>query len=189
VSIKIYKGFKFRTSNIFQVLTVINTFRVYAEREAMRIAEDFFEQTQQSFDPPLSKPEAWTKTHGIWRDLQKQAKNGIRVPMVDTEFKLVLFPHSEHNWLGMCFTEQEHWYEEFLKYELIEDFSYWNNTDYPDGMTTEEWENRWKVWKSVLGGDGNGIPAQHGFTIDVTHPDGPPVWDLARDKHTKVVLQ
>jgi hypothetical protein len=50
----------------------------------------------------------------------------------------------------------------------ISDFSYWNNSDRPDGITAREWEHRHKVWDKILISGPDAVPAMRGLTAQCT---------------------
>ena len=177
MSIKIYNGFKIDTSNIFQVMCIIDNHRPMMAQKANKLAESFFENMAQGFTvKPKTVAEGWRQISNVWDECQRDLKRGVRMPWADTEFKLTVFPCSRHGYLGIAYVEHPDWFDDFCKSEFVSDFSYYNNTDHPEDITQADWDARWDAWKYVLGRDGNGIPSMCGFTIDVTDPRGPDVF-------------
>ena len=51
----------------------------------------------------------------------------------------------------------------------VEEYGYWNNSDQPDGVTDQEWDERRQAWNRVL--PGVGIPAETMLTFTLrSHP-------------------
>lgn len=57
-----------------------------------------------------------------------------------------IFPYKGHAYLIPCFNSKEP--DEYPSY--IGDFAYWNNTDRPDDIALDEWDNRRDVWNDIL---------------------------------------
>ena len=51
----------------------------------------------------------------------------------------------------------------------IEEYCYWNNTEYPEELTEEEWNQREMDWNYALSSEFHTIPALCGFTVDLFH--------------------
>lgn len=64
----------------------------------------------------------------------------------------------------LLFTEEREIEDMFDAMEEIEEYSYWDNSDQPDGMTWEQWEERGAEWDEALVG---GVPSQDGFGMDI----------------------
>ena len=54
--------------------------------------------------------------------------------------------------------------DEFFKFTGMEDFSYWNNTEAPDGITEDEWEMRGQAWDDAIP---SWIPSVDGYGYSV----------------------
>lgn len=104
-----------------------------------------------------------------------QFNSPISDPFTDTRFELVAFPYARNKILLIPFCGRRDFLKQFHKVVKTEEFGYWNNTDWPDGMTEKEWNVRRKMWEKVL--PGAGIPAECGFTICLHQVSGPlPPW-------------
>ena len=55
----------------------------------------------------------------------------------------------------------------FSELLFIDDYSYWNNTDRPDDISEQDWNNRGKDWEVALGGDGYGKPIDNGYSFNI----------------------
>jgi hypothetical protein len=85
---------------------------------------------------------------------------------LDFKAELVFFPHPEYI-LVLTFWDRKDYDKVWKKHPGVAEWGYWDNTDWPDGMTKKEWDKRCKDWEMVLGGDGYGKPSECGFTITV----------------------
>ena len=59
----------------------------------------------------------------------------------------------------------------FKSHELVEEYGYWDNTDEPEDVTDEEWDQRCEDWNKALGGDGYSSPVESGSIIVFDEPD------------------
>jgi hypothetical protein len=71
-------------------------------------------------------------------------------------FHILLVPYSHYNEI----------IEIVSKYKYVEEYAYWNNTDKPENLTTEQWENRRNAWESVFEKYGD-IPNDSALMINV----------------------
>jgi hypothetical protein len=56
----------------------------------------------------------------------------------------------------------------FTAFPEVEEFGYWDNSDFPENMTEEEWEDRGKAWKEAADLD-NSMSSQ-GFVVNPFDP-------------------
>lgn len=68
---------------------------------------------------------------------------------VDVGFELCLFQAIDWRVYGVVFSEQSSWTRMFLQCNGVEDYSYWDSSDPPNGMEAE-WEKRRKTWDSLM---------------------------------------
>tara|TARA_B100000614_G_scaffold258752_1_gene281847 strand:+ start:101457 stop:102284 length:828 start_codon:yes stop_codon:yes gene_type:complete len=71
-----------------------------------------------------------------------------RDPEHDFTFSLSVYPFDDYTLLfPIC--EQQDVIEAIGKIQGVEEYGYWNNTDQPDDVTDEEWEERGKIWEEA----------------------------------------
>ena len=116
----------------------------------------------------IDESTAWKYLREDWMQMKRSEE---KRPLVDSEFKIVFYPDRAFSILGHVYTLHDSWYQRLLENKGVSEYSYWDNADKPDNLSDEEWESRRKEWRTVL--PENGIPAMHGFTIDVTDPRDP----------------
>ena len=160
MSTKIYKGFQVATSSAVTLLQLVEAVRPWCQAQADALMYRFVEAAKTD---PVSALQLWMKVHA------KSKEQGLRAPGVNTDFELVFFPDGER-FLGIGYTEHRPWFDYWLAQPGVSDYAYWSNSDAPDDVPQEEWEQRASDWNRVLG---YGIPAMKGFTLQVTDPNGP----------------
>ncbi len=181
MSTKIYYGFRVQTSDPKEIIKLVKDYRKkYWSLDARKKKIEFLHSIVSHITDPEKlvmygefgyEMNAYTMAENLWHKMRGEIKKtGYRNSMVDTDFQIVVFPH-ETVFLGIVYTESSKWFRKWLKMPGVSEYGYWNNTDPPDDVSEEEWENRGKVWNEVLGS--SGVPATSGFTIDIHDPYGP----------------
>lgn len=175
MSTKIYTGFQIATSSLTEVLEIVRAFRPEVERKSRLLMKRFIENAS-----PSDHSKGWRQ----WLDVRKQTVlQGIRQHDVDTQFQIVLFPTGDR-FLGIAYTEQPEWFQDWLKQPKVSEYAYWNSTDdTPEGVSYKDFVKRGDVWNQLLG---NGIPAMNGFSIDITDPNGPQLWKLYEEEQAAI---
>lgn len=90
-------------------------------------------------------------------------KTGLRDPAYDYSCSLSFCP-ADGGILALLFTEQNEFEEAWESMDEVTPFGYWDNTDEPNDITQEEWENRRRIWDKALGE--TGVPAHRFFEFD-----------------------
>lgn len=68
--------------------------------------------------------------------------------------------------LAYVFTNnEEKYYENLLELPFVEEFGYWNNTDKPENLTEEQWNDRYVSWNTVM--DRNFFITGSGISVEV----------------------
>lgn len=74
-----------------------------------------------------------------------------RSPGIDCDVSLFLrVHHPSHTILGYLQEERVGVWDALIAMDGVEDFSYWNNTDQPDDVSDEAWDQRRDCWNEVL---------------------------------------
>jgi hypothetical protein len=171
MSTKIYQGFMMWTTDIVTIKDRVDRVRPKIARLSHGLLDSFLSSARQrgpKTDDPLGP-------YGLWLDIRRKSVDvGIRNPCVDTQFDLTFIPvvldgsqPGRYITLGICYTEHEAWFQEWLRIDGVKEYGYWDNTDKPDALSCVEWEERKRRWGQV------NIPAMDGFTISVVDPGGP----------------
>lgn len=102
--------------------------------------------------------------HDRRREVEKTQR---RDPLIDTEFTLVVMPYPAGDMiLAIAYSERQDWIKQFRALPWVEEYGYWNNTDKPDEVSDEEWEEREKAWTAATKSDPLDRPGAAGFTIE-----------------------
>lgn len=104
-----------------------------------------------------------------------------RDPLVDTTFDVVLRGEG-HVIIMMSFTEHMAWFDELLSLPGAEDYSYWDGTERPEGVSEEDWAQRRRTYIRILSNDPHGRPGGVGVTHSFQAPVEPPNVELVIDQ-------
>lgn len=74
--------------------------------------------------------------------------------------------------LFTLYTEKDEFKEIIESRPFIKEYIYQNQTDKPDEISDEEWDERARDWDEAIIG---GIPANHGFTVSLVNTDAFPI--------------
>ncbi len=84
---------------------------------------------------------------------------GKRVPTV------VVLPHGRSVYAIVYAPKAEELIEKYIQAGVWRDFSYWNNTDRPDELTSSQWAQRKKVWDEIF--VDSSVPSEVGVNINL----------------------
>lgn len=177
MSTKVYKGFRFVSNDLLAIHEKFMAWRLrireltieyegrYIARQTVKLIDSFAAGRTTSLpDNPFSK------VRREFEDAQSEIKKTQRRnPTIDWDFEVMVMPFRDQVY-GIVFTDQNDWFTDFMAQDWVEDYSYWNNTDPPDGTSDEEWEIRGELWDSICNQDPSGVPGRAGFLADCTVP-------------------
>lgn len=83
--------------------------------------------------------------------------------------RIVLFPHGRSIYAIVYVADAEELINKFTEEGIWTDFSYWNNTDRPDEVTSSQWSRRKKVWDEIFAD--SSMPADVGVNINLSKAD------------------
>jgi hypothetical protein len=176
MSTKIYGGFKFADPDLTVIHRHIMDWRKELRPLHQKAANVFVAEIAINiFDNERMRPGSHTDKvplmEGIstlWDRQSEVKKTQRRDPLVDFEFTISLMPF-EGQVYGIVYTEQREWQSLWMDKPFIIDFSYWDNTDPPEELPYEEWEERGRVWSTIFDGAIMSAPSMAGFNADCTH--------------------
>ena len=87
--------------------------------------------------------------HKVEERFRKFKKGPYRDPLYDLRFELILFLTDPV--LAIFIGEQKAMQSIIKTHPDIEEYAYWNNSDPPENMSDEDWEQREKDWKFLDG--------------------------------------
>jgi hypothetical protein len=176
MSTKIYNGFKFADPNLSVIHRHIMDWRnelrpLHQKAANMFVAEiaiNIFDGERMRPGSQTGKTPLMDAITTLWDQQAEVKKTQRRNPLVDFEFTLSLLPF-EGQVFGITYTEQREWQRIWMAKPFIIDFAYWDNTDPPEELPDAEWEERGRVWGTVLDGAIMSAPSMAGFSADCTH--------------------
>lgn len=95
------------------------------------------------------KNENRLKLEAVLKRCREASKSFSRNPAIDIDFSLNIWLYNNRAYIIPIGELKDLSIPEFAK-----DFSYWNNTDSPDDITEEEWNNRDYIWSQINCGEG-----------------------------------
>lgn len=173
MSIKIYNGFKFASTDLFEINAFLLRVRDQINKKATeQYLETITRQTVTEFDSVLCKtgkyPDCVISTiRNRFDDRQREnEKNGYADPQTDFSFDVVVLPF-EGAVYGIVFAGQHEWTKWFMRLKEVSNFSYWDNTDGPTGVSVANWDKRGDIWKRLIAQDQYSRPGQCGMGMKV----------------------
>lgn len=163
MSMSIHSGFRIQAGDIDRFLTAMPSF----ERAAAAIGRK--EQAAHLAEGLVTKIDSGRKAS--FQNAVKDARDslaeserlGQRNVYLDKSFSYLLIAF-DGDMLGMAFTESPGIRAEWQGIPGWQDYSYWDGSDRPAGLSKEEWSKRRSDWKTAMP---TMVPANHGKTIDL----------------------
>lgn len=183
MSTKIYNGYKFNNNpNLLEIqricLDIRNRVKPLANqlyyRQFIKEMVDVYDKNQfgyweesMYFINIASNMMYW----GIDRYLHERIKymnyKQERDPEVDFGLKFTILPLKDRQEvLLLLYTEKKELREAFEATPEIDEYHYQNQTDQPEEISEEAWNQRRLDWNSALGGDGWSTPQECGFLYE-----------------------
>lgn len=107
------------------------------------------------------------------------ATKSVRYPSYDLSCSIHIIPIKEKI-LGLYYCEQTEYMDLIQNNEWFLEYHYQNQSDKPDKITEDEWDQREKDWNEALGI--SGIPNDQGFTIELFNTNRIPI-NIYQDIH------
>ncbi len=176
MSIKIYNGYTLPYMSLEELYAITQDFKNKINTAAEKLANELVAKMSTTiFD---------LVTIGEYQDPEKQASFPLAIamhkihdrqrkiksthqrdPEVDFSCSACIIPSIKYQKIFcLLFSEQKEFTKIWEEIPGLQEYPYWNNTDHPDDMTWEQWEERGKEWTDALGE--TGIPRDAGFTIE-----------------------
>lgn len=158
MSYKIYNGFKFKTADRDGALSSLDRWKpqlaalqrgwlakLHADMAVSILDEAVMSPGRHEGKVPLDEVRG-----SILDRLAKMDADSCRDPNVDPDFRVSVYVHATGIY-GYVRTEREEWFEEFMRTDFVEEYAYWNGTDYrPDAVSGDEWARRQIVWREII---------------------------------------
>lgn len=186
MSTKIYNGMRINTGDIQKVMRILAELgasydKVRARLAATRLAtlavrivdlSWYDPETLKSQFPDADLQHPLQSARQVINKAVAQIKQlRMRDPLNDDEFTIVVIPQKRFTLL-IPYTEQQAYRDIVTKHPKIKEYGYWDNVDWPDGMTRPRWERRRRDWDTGLGP--RGVPGLAGLCREFECPTMPP---------------
>lgn len=171
MSTKVYNGFRIGGLSMTQLHNLVGEFRQKATYSAETMLAQFVAQRLADVvDGAMVEGKALPEN--VYRTILNEVRERqIKVeqtmrrdPAVDFSFNLSFTPMEEGDILGIFYTEKSELANLWRSMPGIEDYAYWNNSDKPDGVTEEQWDERGRRWEDAVG---SSPVSMKSFTADV----------------------
>lgn len=160
---RIYQGFRVATDSFAEALRMVEAFRPWVKQQSEKQLDTFMATVMK--EAGVDSVSAFD----MWQDRRNRIRREqCRIPVVDTDFNVVLVPCAGFL-LGRVYTEQRLWLAEWYKQPGIEEFSYWDNMEPPEGVSDEDWAARGTAWEVIT----DDPMSMQGFSIELVSPTGP----------------
>lgn len=148
MSTKLYNGIKFKTDDIYQLFEELKGIK----EKAIKIGMDNLCSLDTLCHFILDNKLSDFNTYEVKNALEDNLRGNYRT-MLDPlfNFSILIFPYKGKLY-GYYFDDDLYEYGELIK-EISDDYSYQNQTDRPDEISEEEYEERKNVWEDILGYD------------------------------------
>lgn len=148
MSTKLYNGIKFKTDDIYQLFEELKGIK----EKAIKIGMDNLCSLDTLCHFILNNKLSDSNTYEVKNALEDNLR-GVYRTMLDPlfNFSILIFPYKGKLY-GYYFDDDLYEYGELIK-DISDDYSYQNQTDRPEGISEEEYEERKKVWEGILGYD------------------------------------
>ena len=169
MSTKIYTGFKINESNLEDIQKLLNEHKIdvnlWAEKKSLSFIINYMVYKADKMSVTSENAnfndlylEAYNELLDRGQEIEKTQRRDVAA---DFDVNIVLFPYNSA-FYGIYYSEDTANYKKFLKHKLVEEFSYWNNSDKPKNIKLSDWNERGKIWDNILKyGD---IPSKVGFS-------------------------
>ena len=151
MSTKVYGAYKLKTGSIFKLMDVIKQVRKrYFDEVVVKEMLQYYEN---------GKWKSWSELVDFSRD---EMRKGLNSPLNFVASVVVYFFEEQ-----IFFQVFDNRASKMICVELgdnIRDYSYWNNSDQDEEVSSEDWDERERVWDGIL--TGAGVPSECGLSYD-----------------------
>ena len=173
MSLKVYSGIKFKSDDIQEVVSQLHERKNKAWKNSIDYAKanpDLFvwcavKEFEDAFGVDIDDRKfQWDAADKIKASLKKQFRE-----YDDPNFtcRVVVIPWNGHLY-GCAYPENIKANEELIA-EIADEYHYQDQTDKPDEISDEEWDERSEVWNAIF--DKYWTPAEAGLTYELVAPE------------------
>lgn len=155
MSTKLYNGIIIDTDkNVFQLSKDIReTCEKVFEELNLEYTSNLLKRVYAEYVSEKIKDDAAILEHGLYIKALEKHKEDAKDEF-NRNFLLcdvsIFSPLEDGRMLGYVFANKSEYYDAVLELDGIREFAYWNNTDQPDNVTDDEWDERRTLWNNQL---------------------------------------
>lgn len=182
MSTKIYHGHEFLNGDLTAAIEHLHGLRAEAAQTGERlVAQRLASLAVRRLDAAVRKGRPLTSPltdalATMFDERTKAEREMRRDPMWDTKASIVLIP-IEGRVLALPYADMPEIHEIITR--GLSPLPWWDNTDRPEGVPEEEWEETGRLWKTALNRDPLGRPGGCGVTVEFLEAGGAPGLDQA----------
>lgn len=148
MSTKLYNGIKFKTDDIYQLFEELKCIK----EKAIKVGMDNLCSLDTLCHFILNNKLSDSNTYEVKNALVDNLRGKYRTILDPSfNFSILIFPYKGKLY-GYYFDDGLYEYSDLIG-EIADDYSYQNQTDRPEGISEEEYEEREKVWEDIIGYD------------------------------------
>lgn len=156
MSTKLYNGIIIDTDkNVFQLSKDIReTCEKVFEELNLEYTSNLLKRVYAEYVSEKIKDDAAILEHGLYIKALEKHKEDAKDEF-NRNFLLcdvsIFSPLEDGRMLGYVFANKSEYYDAVLELDGIREFAYWNNTDQPDNVTDDEWDERRTLVEQSVG--------------------------------------
>lgn len=166
-------GFKLKTTDIFEIQNWLDEIKAkvlvkaHEAKRAWMVNTCVHRLDKHWLEHGKPAPSIASDAYWEFQDRSEKATESdtMHDHRFDLTFSVTLMPMDGAVY-GMIHTCNR-WHDIVLRHNLVQRYSYWNNTDKPSGISQKKWDARGAEWERVLARDVIGRPAQCGMGIRI----------------------
>ena len=163
MSTKLYNGIRFKTDDIYQLFEELKGIKEKAIKIGMDNLCSLDTLCHFILDNKLSNFNTYEVKNALVDNLRGKYRTMLD-PLFN--FSILIFPYKGKLY-GYYFYDGLYEYSELIA-EIADDYSYQNQTDRPETISEEEYEEREKIWEDILGYD---TMSERGLKYNVVSAD------------------
>lgn len=101
-----------------------------------------------------------------YRRIRDQNDEDIRSNRRSDSAEIILFPHGRYVYGIVYMNEAQKFIDSHMSSGVMQDYSYWNNSDEPDGVSARQWNRRKQVWDEIF--KDSSVPAEVGVSVQLS---------------------
>lgn len=180
MSVKIYSGYKLPKFTVDELHSftmsarkIISPLAIELHNKALAqiaiemIDHQFLRKKYFNIDFQFNDKESvYNNLYYLWEAIKTKQQKGLRTPGFDFHASFTIHPLPDKI-LCIFYSESRELEYKFAQLNNIEYYGYWDNTDKPNEITNEQWEQREKNWEIFL--NNFKAPSMNGMIAELTN--------------------